>query len=161
MGPPRRNICKNKLIFATSLRFNIFALMAKKKINWDVWGILTSVACAIHCAILPLMIGSLSILGINIIHNLAFESFMILLAFCIGSISLYYGYRKHHHRLIPMILFIFGVLFLLAKQYWHHYEIWLLPIAVLLIIIAHLTNLKFSQLSIQKMESPESPGLSG
>lgn len=135
--------------------------MPKNKINWDFWGILTSLACAIHCAILPMMLSSLSILGINIIHNLAFESFMILMSFCIGSISLFHGYMKHHHRIIPFIFFASGVMFLLAKQFWHEYELWLLPFAVLLILAAHLINLKFSRLAIHKMSGPGSPELSG
>ena len=33
-----------------------------QKINWDAWGILTSVLCAIHCAILPLVISTLPLL---------------------------------------------------------------------------------------------------
>ncbi|MFI5153771.1 MAG: MerC domain-containing protein [Chitinophagales bacterium] len=135
--------------------------MSKEKINWDVWGIMTSLACAIHCAILPLMIGSLSILGINIIHNLAFETFMILLAFCIGSISLFHGYMKHHHRFTPFIFFLSGVMFLVAKQYWHEYELLLLPFAVLLIITAHLINLRLSRLAINSKERPGSQEMTG
>ena len=39
------------------------------KINWDALGITASLACAIHCALLPLFFTSLPILGINIIEN--------------------------------------------------------------------------------------------
>ena len=42
------------------------------KINWDIMGIATSVACAIHCALLPLLLTSLPLFGINIIHNIVF-----------------------------------------------------------------------------------------
>ena len=38
------------------LLFLIFAVFMKLKINWDALGITTSVACAIHCAILPLFV---------------------------------------------------------------------------------------------------------
>ncbi|HNE92671.1 MAG TPA: MerC domain-containing protein, partial [Chitinophagaceae bacterium] len=47
------------------------------KINWDALGISTSIACAIHCAVLPLVVTSLPLFGINIIHNLWFEFSMI------------------------------------------------------------------------------------
>ena len=70
----------------------------KTKINWDAWGIGASVACAIHCAILPLFLASLPVFGANIIHNMAFEIGMILLSLVIGCIALYHGYKKHHHR---------------------------------------------------------------
>ena len=43
------------------------------KINYDALGIATSLACAIHCAILPLVLTSLPVLGVNIIHNIPFE----------------------------------------------------------------------------------------
>ncbi|MEP7257485.1 MAG: MerC domain-containing protein [Flavitalea sp.] len=117
----------------------------KEKFNWDAMGIVTSLACAIHCAILPLMLSSLPILGINIIDNQAFEYFMILLAFSIGFYSLWHGYRKHHHRTAPLMIFSAGIALLIAKQLWHNYQYWLLPFAVILIITAHLNNYKSCQ----------------
>ena len=110
------------------------------RINWDALGISASLACAIHCAILPLMLTSLPVFGINIIDNLFFEYFMIFLAFCIGAWSMLHGYRKHHHSLVPLFVFLAGMGFLVAKQLWHHYQFWLLPIAVLLIVVAHVIN---------------------
>ena len=53
------------------------------KINWDGLGIATSLACAIHCAILPLILTSLPLFGVNIIHNMFFEWRMIALAFIV------------------------------------------------------------------------------
>lgn len=114
----------------------------KGKINWDALGIATSLACAIHCAILPLMLGTLPILGINLIDNEGFEYFMILLAAAIGGYSLYHGYRKHHHSVVPLMIFSGGIGLLLAKQMWHSLQFWLLPFAVVMIISAHLLNYK-------------------
>lgn len=112
----------------------------KQKINWDAWGIGASLACAIHCALLPLFLTSLPLFGINIIHNTSFEVGMIFLAFCIGSWSLYHGYRKHHHSLLPLFLFISGLALLVLKQFFIQYETWLLVPAVILIISAHVLN---------------------
>jgi len=111
-----------------------------RKINWDALGISTSIACAIHCALLPLFLTSLPLFGINIIHNVFFEAGMILLAFCIGAYSLYHGYRRHHHSSLPLILFSCGMAFLIFKQFFHAYENWLLIPAVILIISAHVLN---------------------
>jgi len=110
------------------------------RINWDALGISASIACAIHCALLPLMLSSLPIFGINIIHNVFFEYLMIFLAFGIGSYSLWHGFRRHHHSLRPLILFSFGIIFLFAKQLWSVYEWWFLSAALFLIISAHLRN---------------------
>lgn len=110
------------------------------KINWDALGIATSVACAIHCAVLPLLLSSLPIFGINIVENVPFEYFMILLAAVIGVNSLVHGYRLHHHKIGPMLIFGTGILLLLAKQRWHGLQLWFLVPAVAAIIYAHLRN---------------------
>ena len=131
-------------MFCNMVAFCIFATyFMKAKINWDVLGISTSLACAIHCALLPLFLTSLPLFGINIIHNTSFEIGMILLALAIGSFTLYHGYRRHHHSWLPLVLFFFGFAFLVLKQFFVQYESWLLIPAVLLIIIAHLLNYRF------------------
>src|SRR5688572_20571581 len=112
----------------------------KFRINWDALGITASVACAIHCAVLPLFISTLPLFGINIIHNIAFEAGMVLLAFSIGSWSFYHGYRKHHHSWRPFILFTAGIILLVLKLFFIHYETWLLIPAVTLIVTAHFVN---------------------
>lgn len=112
----------------------------KKRLNLDVLGIGVSVACAIHCAALPLLLTSLPIMGTNIINNEKFEYLMIFLAFAVGSFALWHGYRKHHHRPGPLAAFTGGILLLLAKQIWHQYQFLFLSLALLLIISAHVLN---------------------
>jgi hypothetical protein len=119
-----------------------YICIMKGKINWDALGIATSLACAIHCAILPLMLGTIPILGINIVNNEGFEYLMIFMALAIGSYSLWHGYRKHHHSFTPLLIFLTGIALLFAKQVWHTMQYWLLPLAVILIIAAHLLNYK-------------------
>ena len=116
-----------------------------KKINWDALGIVTSVACAIHCAVLPILISSLPILGINIIHNSYFEWGMIGLAFVVGSYSLWHGHIKHHRSFIPVLIFSAGFVFLIMKQLLFHYEYLFLLFAVILIIAAHFYNYRLSE----------------
>ncbi|MEO6488706.1 MAG: MerC domain-containing protein [Ferruginibacter sp.] len=110
------------------------------KVNWDGLGIATSLACAIHCAILPLMLTSLPLFGINVIHNLFFEWSMIVLAFVVGSYSLFHGYNKHHRSLLPVMIFAAGFVFLFTKQFFHSYETYFLIPAVILIVSAHYIN---------------------
>jgi MerC mercury resistance protein len=111
-----------------------------RKINWDALGITTSIACAIHCALLPLFLTSLPLFGVNIIHNVFFEAGMILLAFCIGAYSLYHGYSRHHHSKLPLVLFSLGMALLVIKQFFIAWETWLLIPAVILIVSAHVVN---------------------
>jgi len=132
-----------KIYFATQLRSNIFVIIMKAQVNWDVLGIATSVACAVHCALLPLILTSLPLFGINIIHNNIFEAAMITLAFIIGSLALYHGYKRHHHRFLPIWMFSAGFIFLVLKEIFITYEIWLLIPAVSLILCAHFFNFRF------------------
>ena len=127
-----QHYCKY-LIFAASLLMNI-------KLNWDALGIGTSILCAIHCALLPVLMGSFPVFGVNIIHNLAFEWSMIVIAFVVGSYSLFHGYIKHHRSLVPVLIFGIGFIFLVLKQFFAQYEISLLIIAVIFIISAHFYN---------------------
>jgi hypothetical protein len=119
--------------------------MMKGNINWDALGVGTSIACAIHCAVLPFFLTSLPVFGANIIHNPLFELGMILLALAIGSYSLYHGFKKHHHNLLPLMLFFTGFIFLVLKQFFVNYETWLLIPAVLFIVTAHFFNFRFCQ----------------
>lgn len=113
------------------------------KINWDALGVTVSVACAIHCALLPLVLSSLPLFGVNIIDNAYFEYGMIILAFLVGVYSLYHGFKKHHHNWLPLIIFTAGMLCLFGKQIFHNLHNYLLIPAVVLIILSHYLNFKF------------------
>jgi ABC-type iron transport system FetAB permease component len=110
------------------------------KINYDALGIAASVACAIHCALLPLVLTSLPILGVNIINNIWFELMMILIALFIGIYSLRHGFKKHHHNKLPIIIFSSGMALLILKQVLHAQQIWFLIPAVILIVTSHYLN---------------------
>ena len=114
----------------------------KIRINWDGLGIATSLACAIHCALLPLILTTLPLFGINVLHNKGFEWMMILIAISVGIYALIHGYIKHHQSVIPLIVFFTGACFLIAKQFSSTYEHGFLYIAVPLIIAAHYSNYK-------------------
>ncbi len=114
-----------------------------KKINWDLMGMITSVACAIHCAILPLVLTSLPLFGINIINNFLFEWTMIGIAFAVGSYALLHGYRRHHQNRKPLFLFTAGFIFLILKEIFYTHEILFLVPAVCLILYAHFLNFRY------------------
>lgn len=124
------------------------------KINWDALGVTTSVLCAIHCAILPLAMATLPVLGINIIHNALFENGMIGLAFVIGSRAMWHGFRHHHQRRLPWLLFLAGMIFLVSKQIWHNYELLFLPFAVVLIVGAHIYNYRLTRRRAHTGQTP-------
>lgn len=112
------------------------------KINWDALGITASLACAVHCAILPLILTTLPLFGMDIVHNKAFEYGMIALAFLIGVRALYHGTKHHHKSNMPVLLFSTGITLLVFKEIWHDYSLYFLIPAVFLIVYAHYLNYK-------------------
>ena len=119
----------------------------KLKVNWDALGIITSIICAIHCGLLPLLLPALPLLGINSVHNGIFEWSMIGIAFCVGIYALYHGYIKHHKRYLPSVLFVIGFSFLILKQLFNEQQNMFLILAVPFIISAHFINFRLCRRS--------------
>lgn len=67
---------------------------------------------------------------------------MVILAFAIGINSLYHGWKKHHHSLLPLIVFSIGFIFLVLKLFFSEFENWLLVPGVTGIISAHMINFR-------------------
>ena len=136
--------CKTSLsvesICNVSAKIVSLLLSMNAKINWDGLGIATSLACAVHCIVLPLLLTSLPLFGINIIHNIYFEWGMIILAFFVGVYALVHGYKTHHKNALPVLLFTAGFLLLITKQFFLPIESYFLVPAVILIISAHYLN---------------------
>lgn len=87
------------------------------KINWEAMGIAASVACAIHCALMPLLISSLPLLGVKLVHNRWIEVLLLATAFIIGIRTLWHGYRKHHHKFTSLLLFTLGIGLFVLHQF--------------------------------------------
>lgn len=119
----------------------------KLQINWNALGVSAALACAIHCALLPLFITALPLFGVNILENIYFEMGMISVAFLIGAITLWHGYRKHHHKLIPLFLFVIGMSLLIIKHFFTAYILWLVIPSSFLIIGAYYLNWRYCRLA--------------
>lgn len=115
----------------------------KLQINWNALGVSAAVACAIHCALLPLFITTLPLFGINILDNIYFEAGMILVALVIGCLTLWHGYRKHHHKLYPLLFFTTGMVLLVIKHFFTAYILWLVVLSSILIISAYYLNWRY------------------
>ncbi len=118
----------------------------KLQINWNALGVSAAVACAIHCALLPLVISTLPLFGVNLLDNLYFEAGMISIAFVIGGLTLFHGYRKHHHKLLPLYLFIAGMGLLILKHFFEN-NIWLILPSSLFILTAYYLNWRYCRLA--------------
>jgi hypothetical protein len=135
--------------FAIPLQIYTFADSMGFKINWHALGISASIICAIHCALAPLLLSSLPLFGVNIIENIWVELMLLGAALIIGVTTLWHGYRKHHHKATPLVLFTIGmVLFILHQLYSSEYGIFIFIIpGVVSILSAHLLNYRKCRLA--------------
>lgn len=123
-------------------------IIKEVKANADRLGIITSIACAIHCTILPALISSLPFLGVDILENKFVEWSMISFALLFGVLSLYHGYMHHHKKLMPLLLFFSGFACLIVNQIIaERFLFILIPAASIFIISAHILNIYHCRIS--------------
>lgn len=123
-------------------------IIKKLKLNADRLGIITSIACAIHCTVLPALVSTLPLLGFDILENKTIEWGMISLAFLFGTLSLYHGYAHHHNKLLPLVLFLFGFTCLILNQaIAERFVLIFIPASSIFIISAHVLNIYYCRVS--------------
>ena len=84
-------------------------LSSNRRGAWRDWlGIAASVACAIHCAVMPFVIGILPMLGLQFLSNESFHATMAILCFMIAISAFLPGWRQHR-RLIPSAVAAAGI----------------------------------------------------
>jgi len=122
----------------------------KKRIELDQVGAVASIACAIHCAVIPIAI-SLSAAGvISIFDNEPVEWGFVLLASVIGTVSAWRGYRKHGNKTVAVVLATAALGLVLATISRHgtdahhpsHLLAWVFPLIGVTIAVAHVVNLR-------------------
>jgi hypothetical protein len=112
----------------------------------DSAGMTASVLCAIHCAIVPLLITVLPLAGLGFLANPLVEWSMIIFALVVGTYAIGSSYVRTHHKRLPLVLLIAGFLVIIAGHLfvdgWH--EALVVPLGGLLIATAHFFNLRYS-----------------
>lgn len=119
----------------------------------DKLGILASVACAVHCALLPLVITVLPLVGMEFLANEWVEIFMLCLAVCIGAWSLVGAYSLHK-SLVPLTVLMLGFALIGTGHFGiDDWEPVLIPLGGLTIAAAHYINWKAHRLTCQGTSS--------
>lgn len=119
----------------------------------DQLGMGASIACAVHCAALPIIITSLPLIGLEFLANIWVEIFMILCSALIGAWSIGGNFTKHYNR-IPILIFIGGFVLIATGHFlWHEMEDILIPLGGITIAIAHYANWKIIQFSCRTHEN--------
>ncbi len=112
----------------------------------DSVGMTASILCAVHCAVVPLLITSLPLIGLGFLANPWFEWGMIVFAVFIGFYAIGLSYMRSHHKLLPLILLAGGfAIIIVGHVYVHSWrEAFIVPFGGLLIATAHFFNYKYT-----------------
>ncbi len=108
----------------------------------DFIGFSTSIACAIHCALLPFLISTLPFLGLGFLDNPWIEYSIILFSFFLALFALVHGYLRHHKKTLPINIVSVGFLLIAIGQIWapHELEFIITPLGAILVGLAHYAN---------------------
>ncbi len=82
--------------------------MIKSNIWTDVIGVVASIACAIHCAVMPLIVGFLPAMGLSFLADDSFHKVMVGVCSLLAVSAFIPGLRRHGRRL-PIIVAIVGL----------------------------------------------------
>ncbi len=105
-----------------------------------------STICAIHCAIVPVLITTLPLIGLGFLANPWFEWGMIGLALMLGISSIAVSYFKVHHRALPILLLLVGFAFIaIGHLFVSWQEAIIVPIGGLTVAAAHFLNNKYAK----------------
>ena len=110
----------------------------------DRAGATASFLCAIHCALMPLIITMLPLLGLSFLASEPVEWMLLAASAALGSSSLCLGFRQHRERRVFLVLGM-ALTFLLAGRLFdeHNVGAWgpvLMVLGGLTMMSAHLIN---------------------
>ena len=124
----------------------------------DMLGFSASTICAIHCAMIPVILLFLPLIGLEFITDPIIEITLIGLSLVIGVYTLSRGYLRHHRRLYPMVLFIAGLAIIAIGHFAFGHDLHegevpdidaiailgavIIPVGAIMIAIAHYMNRK-------------------
>lgn len=115
----------------------------------DRFGATASFLCAVHCALLPLVIAVLPALGLDFLADHRFERAFIACASLLALTTLLIGFRRHQRFrafwfLAPGIgLLVAGIVVDFEHASWLHAV--LVALGGTLVALAHLTNLRLAR----------------
>lgn len=119
----------------------------------DSLGSVGALLCAVHCALLPVALAMLPVLGLGLLASRNFEIGFVLFATALASTSLVHGVRLHRaYR--AMAFLVPGLLLLWAGVFFeplHHPVVahaLAMSVGGTLVAVAHLVNLRLTHVHI-------------
>lgn len=120
----------------------------------DKTGIWLAIICAVHCLLVPVLLPTLSLVGLSFLGADSLERMVLTGSAIIGAIAIGIGTR-HHRSPLPLLALMTGVVIyfnkhLIGHEFGHYWEIPVVLVGATLLITAHLLNLHLCKLSKAK-----------
>ncbi|QNK61190.1 MerC domain-containing protein [Pedobacter sp. PAMC26386] len=121
--------------------------ISKTSQHLDRLGMTASTLCAIHCALVPIFLTTLPLLGLEFLSNEWVEISMIIVSVFLGTLSLSMSYRKQHHKLLPFFVLFSGFTLIAFGHFSgiEKLEPILIPLGGFTVAAAHLVNWRLNR----------------
>lgn len=107
----------------------------------DRAGMWASALCAIHCIALPMLVAISAFSGLAFLDDPRVENVIITVSILLGTSSLLPSYFKHHRKIFPILILLFGFFFIgLSRFMMHVCEQVLVSAGAALVASAHFLN---------------------
>lgn len=107
----------------------------------DKTSIWLALFCALHCLLVPVLLPTLSLMGLSFLGMLWLERAVLSVSLLIGGIAVLIGMR-HHRSLVPLLMLSAGGLLYFNKHaFTHEIEYAMIIVGSVLIVSAHVMNL--------------------
>jgi uncharacterized membrane protein YfcA len=112
----------------------------------DHLGVVASCLCAIHCALAPLTVSLIPLIGLDFLRGRQTEWVLVLISVAVGSLSFIPSYVRRHRRCSPLLIFGTGLGVILTARLWLEdalqFELPAVLVGAVLITSAHYFNLR-------------------
>ncbi|WP_178984812.1 MerC domain-containing protein [Winogradskyella helgolandensis] len=118
----------------------------------DLIALTSSLICAIHCAIFPILLSFSSLSSLYFLNNPIIEWAFISLGIVFLFTSLWPSYKNNHHNTKPLKMALFGFAFIaLGRLHLTHlWEVFNTVIGATLLAVAHYSNWKLLRSTLKE-----------
>ncbi|MEO1438301.1 MAG: MerC domain-containing protein, partial [Bacteroidota bacterium] len=116
--------------------------MRENRFNWDIVGMWTAGVCAVHCALLPMLLAIGALSGVSAWAHPVIEVVFVSVSLFICVFVLIPQFRKAHHNMLPICLMITGIGLIVGGHFLglHEYEPVFTTIGGLVVLTSHFLN---------------------
>lgn len=105
---------------------------------------LLSLTCAIHCALTPMLLSVLPLLGLQFLASHLLEFILLSFGVGFGAYSVLKAYFRQHHDIRPVLALVVGAGLIFSGMFLvpESLEPWMVPAGALTIGLAQILNMR-------------------